>query len=254
MRLSAALQAVATVVGILFALGYVIVNARLQSYGVMDVAPLNARYVAVGLLFCVLVLIPLTVRRFLQLEQEDPAVRRSLPRSWPRGWRLNVLRAVAMLTTVAVELLLVIVVRDLALERVLWFAIALLVWNIVAFGAVAFLPIRFQGDRPLICLPERSIRSILGTTIGVTLAVLTVTTYAAGPFRYIPQWVGGGLAPIVRITLKEDVACPDCTNGQLLLLADSGDRLVLLVQPASGPPRVVEILADSITAIVHEQR
>ena len=265
--LSGAAAVIASAGALFFALGYVVTNARLASYGVNELAPPSARFVAVGMLSSVFLaaayLVPYvrplqrSVRRWREANAENDT-----PRSRRRRLGL-LLRALAIAVVVlgllsALEAAVIELIAQPSDDRELGYLFQFLVaWNTLPTVGLALLPLTGPWYRPTIDLtPRRSGIAIARTLAAIPILLLALALFAQSAFKYIPQWAGGGRLFSVQVLLAESdrALCPECEHeGAAYVLSEDGERIVLFLN-MDGRRRVVEIPRGLIRAIVHPPR
>jgi len=257
---------VASAGALFFALGYVVVNARLASYGVNEVAPPSARFVAVGMLASLFFGAAYLVRFIPALRPETlfatrPAstrTRRTRRQRLSLVVRTTVLLGAVLLLLGTVEATLIELIAQATDDRAFGYLLAfLLAWNLLPIVAFALIPLDGPWYSPHVDLrPARPWLVVLRIVAALPLLQLTLALYAQSAFKYVPQWAGGGRLVSVQLVLAEPdrELCPECDQeGATYVLLEDGDRMVLFLN-LEGHRRVIELPRSIIRAVVHPPR
>jgi hypothetical protein len=260
--LTGAAAVVASAGALFFALGYVVVNARLASYGVNEVAPPSARFVSVGMLASVFLGAAYLVRFIPTLRPELLAARlRAAPprgRRTSRGWialRALAVLALAILVMSVLETSVVAAIAQPTDDREPGYLLEFLVaWNVLPIVTFMLLPLGGPWWAPAFDLtPARPGLTVLRALLAIPPLVLTLALYSQSAFKYVPQWLGGGrLASVQLVLAPEDQAlCPECAvAGAAYALLDDDDRIVLFLN-LDNHRRVIELPRSLVKSVIH---
>lgn len=236
-------RSLVTVIAILYAAGFVVVNSYLGSFGVRDLEPLQTRYVAAAVPFLGLA----ALAAFFGLKTEDAMIRMESGRSS----RLRALLLVARLPAVVVVVSLTMIVAlsllrasvlfptEASLTRlsdIVWFSVGP-VLAVLAFRARRHDWHTWQGASLLVA-PASSV-------------ILGLVAYANTIYPSIPTWLGGGRPDTVQLVVEDGATvCPPCAGPVKLIDADS-NRVVLLVERPDGARVALEISRSAVRSITH---
>ena len=235
----------ATLFGLLYAAGFVIVNAYLGAYGVRELEAVRTRYVGAGLVFL----------GYCGLMGFGSGILERSTRALPLRLLIGL---VGQSIVSAIELLVLWRANsgplgDQPLPETfgLRLAIALLITNLS-------LMLLASGFRVLRRMPRRRFvlqaRGVFAWVASLGLAGVVVA-YAAYIYPAIPAYLGGGVPSRVRLVVSPAVVeiCPPCGREEMLLIYEDSHRWVVLVRDASGREVAVEIflLANADRVIVH---
>lgn len=238
-------RGLAVVVAVFYGAGFLVVNTYLGSYGVRDLEPLRARYIAAGLSFVLLA----SLAAFVGIRIFDSLMR--FERSERRLLRFLTVTALPA-AYVAVTLTLLFVLSALRASGVRvgewsWTYAA----NVGTFGMLAVVSVLVIRKR------RHDWHTWLGGAIALsslTLVVLALVTYATAVYPSIPNWLGGGNPDTVELVLEDPARdCTPCGVGTVKLIDDDNSRIVVLIENADGSLRAVEIARSKVRAIIHSR-
>ena len=245
----------ATLLGILYASGFVIVNAYLGRYGIRELDALRTRYVGAGLLFLVFVLLAVAIAAEIRHDAQR--------RTGQRRVALFVLAVIVgpWFMALAEALTIVRVETGAFGTDVVDTGAALRLFLILAFANFALLVglLLFEGaqsqhtGRPV----ERLWRGL--TTWWLVIVVLGVAlAWSEFVYPQIPAFLGGGRPEAVRLVTTQSVAdaCPACVQRDVLLLDADDKRIVVLATGNDGRQFAVEIfpISGNDRAVIHMPR
>jgi len=245
----------ATLLGLLYAFGFVIVNAYLGRYGIRELDALRTRYVGAGLLFLVFVVLAVAVATQIRNDSLRRAPERRLP--------LLIVGVVAGPWLMAVFEVLVLVrvasgtfgteIVDLAVA-----ARTYLILGATNFTLVGSLLIFEAAQTSRIhTLFMRAVRGL--STWWLIVVVLGVAlAWSEEVYPNIPAFLGGGRPELVRLVTTQSVsdACPPCVNDLVLLIDADDKRIVIVAKDENGRDFAVEVflVSGSDRAVIHQAR
>lgn len=263
-RLSGFAPLAATLFGVLYALGFVIVNAYLGSYGIRELDALRTRYVGAGLVFIVYVGVALAIAREIFLLRQR------------RGDSVVFFAAFVVAPIFAAIVEVTVIWRassgafgdvDIPLST-LWklFAVFALSNAGLIFGSNMVELARHHRSRRRTRAPVGTADVILSSrpAQGLTTWVLVIIVigvsllWAELVYPEIPSYLGGGRPEPVRLVTTQSVAdaCPPCVSRDVLLLDADDKRIVVLATGADGRQFAVEVflVSGNDRAVIHKPR
>lgn len=248
-------QSVGAISGLLLVTGYVmgflVVNNYLAGYGVRDIEPLRARYLAAAVPFAALVTLTLFTAAELIAEATRPhGFLTALGSRFRRGWANRAAALVGYGSVVflsAVTDALVLIGLGVQLPG---FGAYL---TLVAFAGAVLLVAGFVREREATWRPGLQTNTSLAA---IVLSVFAVGAYATTIYPLLPTWVGGGKPDDVELAVTESVSavCVPCRQAATLKLIDEDStRIVVLVTDAAGT-RAIEISRSDVHAISHKPK
>jgi hypothetical protein len=238
-------RALAVVVAVLYAAGFLVVNAYLGTFGVRDLEPLRTRYIATGTSFLLLATVAaIAAARMLDVVLAFTSRRRS------KSIRL-LLNGIGLPIVVGVvTLLLFFVVLQLNTSTLVGPLRSEATFRDLAWFAFAVL---------IAVLISRNRRTDWHTTYGGMIILGSLTSLVGGLISYtntiypaLPSWFGGGRPDDVVLVMDEPTTvCPLCGAGPVKLIDDDGSRLIVLVDTPDGKQRAVEIARSEVRSITH---
>ncbi len=230
-----------------YVVGFVIVNYYLASFGVRELDPIRARYVAASLPFLLL----LALTTLLILEVEHSALGAFIARLRARGRPGRSIAWLARLSVVSFgySMLLSLLygsgsANTFTLDQAV---------EIVFFAG--FVLTAFDVGRHLRTIEPPTLR-IIQSYFPLGAAILAVGIYATGIYPRLPTWMGGGKPDDVELAVSPAVrsVCPECVPGGFVRLIDEeSTRIVVLVVDARGT-RAIEISRSDVQAIAHRAK
>jgi hypothetical protein len=238
-------RALAVVVAVLYAAGFLVVNAYLGTFGVRDLEPLRTRYIATGTSFLALATIAaIAAARMTDVVLAFASRRRS------RSIQL-LLNGIGMLiiVTVVTLLLFVILIQLNTSALVAPLRSAATFGDLFVFAFAILIAVLISRNRRTDWHTAYGGMIILGSLASLVggLTAYTNTIYPA-----LPSWFGGGRPDDVVLVINESTTvCPLCGAGTVKLIDDDGSRLIVLVDTSDGKQRAVEIARGEVRSITH---
>lgn len=232
----------ASAFAVLYGAGFLVISTYLGSFGVRNVEPLRARYIAAGVVFTLLA----SVAAYTGVRIADKFMEFEHKRGWRRFISAASLPAASVgVTFITLMLLTGLRARGSALYQADWEYALNVGW--FAMGAM------------MSALIARNRRHDWHTWFGgliiigsVGTLILALVTYATTIYPSLPTWLGGGRPELVQvITSDMSVICPPCGAGQLRLIDDDGTRLILLIDRDDGRQVAVEIARSEVRSVIH---
>ncbi len=245
----------ATLLGLLYASGFVIVNAYLGRYGIRELDALRTRYVGAGLLFLVFVLLAGVVATQIRTD--------SLRRLPERRVPLMILGAVFGPWLMAIFEALVLIRVGSGTYGTEAVDLAAAARTYLILGATNF---ALVGSMLIFELAQTSRAHTLVTrawrglaTYWLIIVVLGVAlVWSEVVYPQIPAFLGGGRPELVRLVTTQSVAdaCPPCVNDLVLLIDADDKRIVIVAKDENGRDFAVEVflVSGSDRAVIHQAR
>lgn len=250
-RIKAYAPMAATLFGVLYAAGFVIVNSYLGGYGIRDLEAVRARYVGAGVVFLLFVALALVIvdnTRIIRATVFGPA-------------RMPLLFAAVILGPAGMALAESIVLwralagplGDRALSSVID-AQLVLTFFIINLSIVT--SVLLLGVVQALRLPAGPARGVNGLASGFVALVFigVVLAYASYVYPRLPSFLGGGEPSRVRLVVSQAIAdaCKPCVQDDVLVIDEEGNRIVILVNDG-GVQTAVEVffLPNGDRAIIH---
>ena len=243
----------ATLFGLLYAAGFVIVNSYLGTYGIKDLEAVRARYVGAGLVFLLVVALALVIVDNVRIMRASVTGPARLPLMLvaitigPAG--LALAEALVLWRALSGPL------GDRELASVIDARLVLTFFFTNLSIAVSLLLLSFVEG---LHLPIPAARFVHGLTFGVVILVFlgVVLAYADYVYPRLPGFLGGGLPSRARLVVSQAIAeaCPPCVQDDVLVVDEEGNRIVILVND-KGVDVAVEIffLPNGDRAIIHRR-
>lgn len=244
----------ATLLGLLYAFGFVIVNAYLGRYGIRELDALRTRYVGAGLLFLVFVVVTVPVASQIRADSLHRPERLRLPLillgAFAGPWLMALFEALVLVRieagTFGTEII------DIAMATRVYVGLGVMNLSLV----VALLLFEFaQASRHT--LATRVWRGLstwwlVITLVGVALAWSEIL------YPEVPPFLGGGRPEPVRLVTTQSVAdaCRPCVATTVLLIDADDKRIVIVAKDESGRDFAVEIflVSGADRAVIHLPR
>jgi hypothetical protein len=237
--------AFAVILALLYAAGFLVVNAYLGTFGVRDLEPLRTRYVATGMSFLALTAVAMV---FAGRAFDALAVFELGRPKLVQGF-LVVMRTAVVVALVA--LLLISILASLGANTVpladpaSWARLR----DVVTFAFATFIGV----------VAVRNRREDWHTTMGALIVLTSIGVFVRGLLAYantiypsVPPWFGGGRPDDVELVIDDSATvCPLCGPGPVKLLDDDANRVIVLVQAPDGGRHAVEISRADVRAIMH---
>jgi hypothetical protein len=233
-----------------YVVGFLVVNNYLAGYGVREVEPVRARYLAAAVPFAMMIV--LTVVGGLELEKW---VRSNLMRNLRPGLRRTLAAylglALIVLGSTALNVGLLLYLGQIPTTSFGDAAIYLATVTVFS-GAILLAASNLRGRRGR-WRSWLASNSFLGSVGALTLAV---GAYATSIYPRVATWVGGGRPEDVELAVESSVAslCAPCAAGETVKLIDAEpSRIVVLITDARGT-RAIEISRSEVHAISHKPK
>lgn len=245
----------ATLLGLLYASGFVIVNAYLGRYGIRELDALRTRYVGAGFLFLACVVLAAIVATQLRSD----ALRRS-----GNGRLVVIVAGVGLgpwLIALAETLVIVRIESGtfgtdaIDMNAAVRTLLILVGTNFALVGALLL----FEAAQTARSLGMFG-RAAKGLTTWWLIVVILGIALAWSEFVYprIPAFLGGGKPETVRLVTTSSVAdaCRPCVDQPVQLIDADDKRIVILARDASGRDFAVEVflISGSDRAVIHQPR
>jgi hypothetical protein len=227
-----------------------VVNGYLAVYGIREVEPIRARYLAAAVPFALMVAV--TIVSGLELENWTG---RNLVQNPRPGWhralatslRLNVIWFGSTALNVGLLLYLGQVPSGSIGDVALYFAsVAVFTLGTLVTGA----SLRGREGKWRSWIASNAFVGIVGTMI------FAIGGYASSIYPSVPTWLGGGRPDDVELAVESTVGslCAPCVSGETVKLIDADTtRIVILLTDARGT-RAVEIARSEVRAISHKPK
>ena len=246
----------ATLFGVLYAAGFVVVNAYFAQYGIRDLDAVRVRYVSTGIMFVLILALPIYGSHALFGMVSRLRARRSP--LWLAFLAFGLLVGPVLATIIEVTVLARAYQSEFSIDADRYFrpvSEPRLVFGLISVNLIvllASLAVRLGSwtmGHPRLLI----IRNAIATLVVIS-AIGVVVVYSTSVYGYIPQWLGGGRLENVRLVVTPVIAeaCPPCANGPVLLVDEDSSRVVVVVRQPSGALRGVVIRGGEVKAIVNE--
>lgn len=245
----------ATLLGVLYASGFVIVNAYLARYGIRELDALRTRYVGAGLLFLVFLVLGFIVANQIRID-----FHRRTGRARVLYGILGVVVGPALMSIAETLLIVRVGIGTFGTDPIDWFVASRLfvIFTAMNFalilGVLLFEAAQVSRSGPFEGRMFRGLASwwLVVVVLGVALAWSEIV------YPQIPAFIGGGKPERVRLVTTQSVAdaCQPCVRENVLLLDADDKRIVVLATGADGRPFAVEIflISGNDRAVIHEAR
>jgi len=181
-----------------YVMGFLVVNNYLAGYGVRDIEPLRARYLAAAVPFAALVALTLFTAAGLVAEATRPhGFLTALGSRFRRGWAN---RAAALLGYASIVLLSAVA------DALLLIGLGVQLPNfgafltVIAFAGAVLVVAGFVRERQAVWRTGLRSNTSLAT---IVFGIFAVGAYATTIYPLLPTWVGGGKPDDVELAVTE---------------------------------------------------
>ncbi len=246
----------ATLFGVLYAAGFVVVNAFFAQYGIRDLDAVRVRYVSTGIMFLLVISLPIYGSYVALGTAQRMRARKSA--LWFAPLAFGLLAGPVLASLVELTVLARAYQSEFSIDADRYFrpvseprlVFGLISVNLIVFvmSLAARLASRAVGHPRLLIM-----RNALATLV-VLSAIGVVVVYSTSVYGYIPQWLGGGRLEYVRLVVTPVIAeaCPQCASTPVLLVDEDSSRVVVVVRQPNGALRGVVMRGGEVKAIINE--